>query len=104
MNYTIFYSCQSDLPNNTNRVLIESVINKGIKGTETYELAPSIDRDTQGVPGAPDITQTILSKIKGCDAFVADVLIVTGDKSKGQRPSCNPNVLIEFSNFLTGNY
>lgn len=98
MKYTIFYSWQSDLPNNTNRGFIQSVIEKATKdinSSEEYELELSIDRDTQGVPGAPNITQIILDKIKKCDAFVADISIVTGDKEKGQRPSPNPNVLLE---------
>lgn len=98
MKYTIFYSWQSDLPNNTNRGFVESVILKAIKdvkNTEEYELEPSFDRDTQGIPGAPNITQAILDKIKTCDAFVADISIVTGDKEKSQRPSPNPNVLLE---------
>jgi len=98
MKYIIFYSWQSDLPNNTNRGFIETVILKAIKNiksTEAYELEPSFDRDTQGIPGAPNITQAILDKIKTCDAFVADISIVTGDKEKNQRPSPNPNVLLE---------
>lgn len=98
MKYVIFYSWQSDLANNTNRGFIESVIKKAIKDvheTEAYDLEPSVDRDTQGLPGAPNITQAILDKIRTCDVFVADISIVTGDKKSGQRPSPNPNVLLE---------
>lgn len=98
MKYIIFYSWQSDLPNNTNRGFIESVIKKAIKDiqkTKEYCLEPIVDRDTKGIPGAPNIPLTIMDKIKTCDAFVADVSIVTGSKKNNQRLSPNPNVLLE---------
>lgn len=98
MKYIIFYSWQSDLPNNTNRSFIESALQAAVSEINTkdnFELEPTVDRDTQGVPGAPNISQSVLEKIKACDAFVADISIVTGDKSVGRRLSPNPNVLIE---------
>ena len=98
MKFTIFYSWQSDLSNNTNRGFIESAIEKAVKyigKDENFEIEPSIDRDTKGAPGAPNISQTILKKIQACDVFIADISIVTGDKEKGYRLSPNPNVLIE---------
>jgi hypothetical protein len=98
MKVTIFYSWQSDLPNNTNRGFIESVINKAINSInhhENFELDICLERDTQGTPGSPDIAKTILDKILNCDIFVADISIVTGDVASLQRPSPNPNVLIE---------
>ncbi|MDO9028748.1 MAG: hypothetical protein Q7U68_07840 [Candidatus Roizmanbacteria bacterium] len=98
MKFIIFYSWQSDLPNNTNRGFLESVIQKaiGLIGSdENFEIEPSLDRDTQGTPGSPNISQTIIDKIKACDVFVADISIVTGSKEIKQRLSPNPNVLIE---------
>lgn len=98
MKYIIFYSWQSDLPNNTNRGFLESVMNTAIqdfKNNNRYELDPSIDRDTKNIPGSPNITQAIIDKIRTSDAFVADISIVTGDKGKGQRLSPNPNVMLE---------
>lgn len=98
MKYVIFYSWQSDLPNNTNRSFIESVIEKAIKNSnraDLYDLEPTIDRDTKDVPGAPNITQTLIDKIKASDAFVADISIVTGILNEDERPSPNPNVLLE---------
>jgi hypothetical protein len=98
MKFTIFYSWQSDLPNNTNRAFIEDVLQAAIKGlskSERYELEPSIDRDTLGVPGSPNIALTLLDKIRSCDAFVADVSIVTGERADGTRRCPNPNVLLE---------
>jgi hypothetical protein len=96
--YSVFYSWQSDLPNNTNRGFIDEALKGAINQLSsegTLELEPSIDRDTQGVPGAPNISATILEKIRSSDAFVADISIVTGSPSGGGRAHPNPNVLIE---------
>ena len=62
MPQTVFYSWQSDLPSNHNRNLIGRAVEAACKQLSDeldVELAP--DRDTQGVPGAPDIAATILS-------------------------------------------
>ena len=98
MKVTVFYSWQSDLPNNTNRGFIQSVIEKAIKTIkrdETFDLDICLERDTQGEPGSPNIVSTILQKIDACDIFVADISIVTRDLQEGQRFSPNPNVMIE---------
>lgn len=96
MRRIIFYSWQSDLPNATNRGFILSALEKaaaGIALDDTVTVEPVIDRDTQGVPGSPDIAATIFGKIAASDIFVADVSIVTGAESSRATP--NPNVLIE---------
>ncbi|NND82220.1 MAG: hypothetical protein HKN50_07320 [Gammaproteobacteria bacterium] len=98
MRFVIFYSWQSDLPNGTNRGFIENCLLQAIKDVSSShipELEPCVDRDTQGMSGSPDIKSAIFGKIEKCDLFVADVSIVTGDKKQNQRPSPNPNVLIE---------
>ena len=47
----------------------------------------------KGVPGLPDIVQTIFSKIEASSAFVADVSFTSMSPSK--RLCANANVLIE---------
>jgi hypothetical protein len=92
---TVFYSWQSDLPNSTNRGLILDALEraaKTIRSDGSVEVEPVVDRDTQNVPGAPDIAHTILQKIEKASAFVADVSIINPGVG---RPSPNPNVLIE---------
>lgn len=92
----VFYSWQSDLPNKTNRGLIEDALlraAKRVRNDETMDIEPVIDRDTQSVPGAADITGTILRKIEEASVFVCDVSIVA--RSEFGRPCPNPNVLIE---------
>lgn len=96
MSQTVFYSWQSDLPNKTNRSLIETALVRAVAAIEKntlIEASPRVDQDTRGVPGSPDIVSTILTKIDGATAFVADVSLVTG--AGIGRPSPNPNVLIE---------
>lgn len=92
----IFYSWQSDLPNATNRGLIERALEqaaKAIRSDPELIVDPVIDRDTADVPGAPDIGATILDKIDRSSVFVADVSII--NRNSRFRSSPNPNVLIE---------
>lgn len=91
----IFYSWQSDLPNNCNRGLIQEALAKAIedvKADAECSLEPAMDRDTDGVPGSPDISATIFAKIDSAAMFVADVSIIDPE---AHRPTPNPNVLIE---------
>lgn len=95
MKKTVFYSWQSDLPNSTNRSLIESALREAsteIATDETVGIDPVIDRDTLGSAGAPDIATTIFKKIVDADLFVADVSFVANTR---KRSFPNPNVLIE---------
>ena len=96
MECRVFYSWQTDLPNATNRGFIQSALEsaaKSIHRDESIKIEPVIDRDTAGVPGAPDIADTILAKIEKSQIFVADVSII--NKKDKSRNVPNPNVLIE---------
>ena len=99
---TIFYSWQSDAPNNTNRSFIERALELAVKDLNTDIVEAEreeveLTQDTQGVPGTPDIAATILAKIESCDVFVCDVsLVLKGEKAKGGTRLCpNPNVMLE---------
>jgi hypothetical protein len=97
MKVTIFYSWQSDLPNNTNWTFIEQAIRKAIKAIKADEetvLEPCIERDTVGVPGTPDISSTIFRKIDECQVFIGDVSIINPTTTV-DRKMPNPNVLLE---------
>jgi hypothetical protein len=97
MRVTIFYSWQSDLPNNTNRGFIERALSKAIeaiKAEEELVIDPCLERDTAGVPGTPDIAATIFQKIDECHVFVGDVSIINS-KAPTDRKTPNPNVLLE---------
>lgn len=95
MDRVIFYSWQSDLPNATNRGFIQRALENvanAIAADTTNDHVPIVDRDTQGVPGAPNIAKTIFEKIDGADVLVADVSTIG---SIGDQSTPNPNVLIE---------
>lgn len=92
----IFYSWQSDLPNSTNRGFIQRALERAaqsIGNDPAIAVEPVVDRDTTGVPGSPDIADTIFEKIDSCQVFVCDVSII--NPNDGQRPTPNPNVLLE---------
>lgn len=91
---TIFYSWQSDLSNKTNRTLIQDALEKAareLRKDDSLGVEPVIERDTQGLPGAPDIHTAIFKRIAACDAAVFDLTFVARDK----RSHPNPNVLLE---------
>lgn len=93
---TIFFSWQSDLPNKTNRNLIENSIKLALKKMNQdspYSLITEIDRDIKGVLGSPDIVDSILTKIDKCGLFIADISIINSSLNGKRTP--NPNVLFE---------
>jgi hypothetical protein len=97
MKKRVFYSWQSDLPNNTNRAFINNAIEKAIteiKSDETFTLIPFLDRDTAGLAGSPDIAASIFEKINQSSVFICDISIVNG-VCEEYRATPNPNVLIE---------
>lgn len=92
----IFYSWQSDLPASVTRNFILDALEKAAKAIgrdDTLDIEPQIDRDTAGVPGAPDIATTIFAKIDAADVVVLDVSLVSPPDAGERSP--NPNVLIE---------
>ncbi|WP_422090780.1 hypothetical protein [Tenacibaculum ovolyticum] len=96
MKLKIFYSWQSDLPNNTNRGFINTCIEKALKEIyKTNEIISEfkIDSDSRDDEGTPDLVSSIFSKIDSCDIFIADISIINQDANTRKTP--NPNVLIE---------
>jgi len=94
--WKVFYSWQSDLHNSIKRGFIQDALEraaKAIRQDDSIKVEPVIDRDTAGVPGSPDIANTIFEKIEGSQVFACDVSIINGDDKA--RPTPNPNVLIE---------
>jgi hypothetical protein len=95
MRQIVFYSWQADLLNATNRGFIQEALEgaaSAIASDASLAIEPVVDRDTQGVPGSPDIAATIFAKIMTADVFVADVTIIG---RTDRRATPNPNVLIE---------
>lgn len=95
--HTIFYSWQSDIRAAANRTLILNALELAVKeiqgpGGKTI-INPVIDRDTAGVPGAPNISSTILNKIDSSSVVVADITLINNPEDGRRTP--NPNVLVE---------
>ena len=100
MPLTVFFSWQLDRPSTTGRNLIESALQKAVGriGADLEEAIREelvVDKDTKGVPGQPPIVDTIFWKIDGAAVFVPD-LTFAGIRADGERPTPNPNVLIEY--------
>lgn len=96
MDFRIFYSWQSDLPNATNRSFVQDALERAatnLARDDTVEVEPVVDRDTQGRAGSPSIDQVIFEKIERSQAFVADISIINGEADGRKTP--NPNVLLE---------
>jgi hypothetical protein len=93
---TVFYAWQSDTPERFNRHLIRVALDeaaKRISQDAAVAVQVRIDSDTEGVPGQPPVTDTILKKIEGCDVFAPDVTFVA--TTKGGKLIPNPNVMTE---------
>ena len=115
MNIKVFYSWQNDTDSKCNRYFIRDAAEKAIKELNKeflFEPSPrpdfaELDHDTKGIPGHPEIVNTILEKIRNCHIFIADLTFVGttwGNKANHQNTSkvisdCkflpNPNVMFE---------
>lgn len=91
---TLFYSWQMDRPTHVCRDFIRKALDEAVAILDASgEIALTIDSDTQGEPGTPPITDTILRKIRSCDIFLADMTFVAQAREK---LIPNPNVMGEY--------
>lgn len=93
---TVFFAWQLDTPSEHNKKFIWEALTSAAQNTTMKgrpELSPRPETDTQGVPGTPNIVQTIFKRIRACSVFVADLSFVGSTANGKQIP--NPNVLIE---------
>lgn len=93
--FTIFYSWQSDLPNNTNRTAIRNAIGQAVISLSgEFEEAQFVqDEATREMAGSPNIAQVVQTKIEAADVFVADISTIT--EAGAARACANPNVMYE---------
>lgn len=91
---TLFYSWQMDRPTHVCRDFIRKALDEAVAILDAGgEIALTIDSDTQGEPGTPPISDTILKKIRACDIFLADMTFVA---QAGEKLIPNPNVMGEY--------
>ncbi len=111
----VFYSWQNDTDSKCNRYFIRDAAEKAIKELNKeflFEPSPrpdfaELDHDTKGIPGHPEIVNTILEKIKKSQIFLADLTFVgTAWENKTNHQNApkesfdckflpNPNVMFE---------
>ena len=91
----IFYSWQSDLKEETNKIAIRQFIKEAIKRIKQNDddIEIIIDEDARGNPGSKHIAEELMKKIRNSDIFIADVSII--NRGEGLRKTPNPNVLYE---------
>lgn len=96
-NWTIFYSWQSDLPQENNQKAIRAVLRTVFTDIENEinNIALVLDEATRNTSGSPDIPATIFEKIPISDIFVCDLTTINSSAPIKQRRAPNPNVLIE---------
>jgi hypothetical protein len=93
----LFYSWQSDRPGKVCRDFIWGALEVAAAKIEAdYGMLLALDRDTMGVAGTPPITDTILTKIRACDFFLADVTLVGRADENDSKLLPNPNVMTEY--------
>lgn len=91
----IFYSWQSDLPDNTNRKIIRDAIHLAIPDIEENEVKIVLDEATREEPGSPYIPGTIVEKIKNADIFIGDLTTTNQACNCDVKKTPNPNVVFE---------
>src|SRR5262245_53019315 len=103
----IFWSWQSDHPGKISRHFVREALERAIselkQEPEIEEAArdAELDYDRKGVPGSPDLANTILQKIRECAVFVADVTPVGAVSDNRQKRLINSNVAIELGYALS---
>lgn len=100
----LFYSWQDDIDGKTNRSFIKNCLESALaeinKKSEIEDASRphiQLDHDTMGVPGIPDIANTILYKISSADIFVADLTFVSEYQNHNGivKKVSNQNVIFE---------
>jgi len=95
----VFWSWQSDTPGEIGRHFVRKTLEIAIEELkEEIEVEEPnreihLDHDRKGVPGSPDLANTILEKIKATSIFIADVTPV--GETPNRKALINPNVAIE---------
>lgn len=102
MDFSIFYSWQSDAPDKTNRKFIRDALDDAVNeialDAEIVQ-SPQVVSGMERVPGMPDVAQMMFDRIDNSDLFLGDVTLVgtitrfQDDRDEKRTP--NPNVMTE---------
>jgi hypothetical protein len=93
--FTVFYSWQSDLPKDRTSQIIRGALRVAASAVEASRLGTRVvlDEATRGLPGSPNVPDSIRAKINIADMIVCD--ITTINPNAKERPVPNPNVTFE---------
>jgi hypothetical protein len=99
MQFTVFYSWQSDLPSEANLRAIRNALRSASSALEAKHadknLKIDVDEATRDQPGSPNIPATILAKIRTADVVVCDISTINSLEEPKTRRTPNPNVVFE---------
>ena len=101
MNYSIFYSWQSDSPGDCNRTFIRHALDAAITslgGGVTIEDSPRVESGMEGIAGTPEVATVMFTRIKKSAIFIGDMTLVGTIAKAGSdevKRVPNPNVLLE---------
>ena len=100
MAHTIFYSWQTDTPDNCNRTFIRAALKtaiKQLKEVPEVEDSPRLDSGMEGIAGSPEVATIMFKKIESAAMFLGDVTLTgTALRSDGEkRRMPNSNVAVE---------
>jgi hypothetical protein len=96
--FTIFYSWQSDAPEEINWKFIEKALREAvekIKAKNELPDVPVVDLGMERVPGSPEIATIMFRKIGRSAIFVGDVSLVGEIKGDSPKRIPNGNVSVE---------
>ena len=96
--FTIFYSWQSDAPEEINWKFIERALREAvekIKAKNALPDVPIVDLGMERVPGSPEIATIMFRKIGRSAIFVGDVSLVGQMKGDTTKQIPNANVSVE---------
>jgi hypothetical protein len=98
---SIFYSWQSDSPEECNRRFVREALNDAVGSlTENADIqeSPRIESDMEGISGTPEVATVMLTRIRSSAIFVGDMTLVgtiVNANNTEPKQTPNPNVLLE---------
>ena len=99
----IFYSWQSKTDEKKNRYFIRDAAEKAVRiineedKPELHNFEIVVQDSTRGVPGTPDIPETIKKRIRECDIFLSDITMIMDPDIQPDlpEPHYSNNVMLE---------
>ncbi len=101
LEYSIFYSWQSDVTNDCNRTFIRQALDDAVASLgedATVEDSQRVESGMEGIAGTPEVATVMFARIKKSTIFIGDMSLVgtipKTDSDEVKRVP-NPNVLLE---------